>query len=429
MSDNVVVPKPNNRRGAKVKSGCGTCRIRRIKCDEGKPSCQKCLTTGRTCDGYESPFKPFVNQIPKQAQGGSVIASMGLSSVRSGSVEITPRDIELLNHYFPIKTFYGTQIFCEEAAKQILQAGLTDPTVRHAISSLQALCNDLEASTKGAASIQEATPNYQYGLEQYSRALRGLASNLANPSSLELKSALYCCPILIGIEQARRNYAAMGHHIVGGLKIMREHQVRPFFASPGTLVPTMPDQLPYLDVFIIRLFAAPCKYADSPTPTHVFGVTAPLSESQQKPDMLSDFRTIAPNMRTELLNIGTSIIHLLGKVSQIQSSEAALQLLSDKADLLVSLESWLTNLDAIHKELGSQLEPVPVHFMRFFHQTMKVVLMGTLHVESSPDFQSKLQLENERLQTIANTVDEKVKNFVFSIKTGGDQKKRSKSKR
>ena len=36
----------------KVRTGCLTCKIRRVKCDEGKPACQKCTSTGRKCDGY-----------------------------------------------------------------------------------------------------------------------------------------------------------------------------------------------------------------------------------------------------------------------------------------------------------------------------------------------------------------------------------------
>ncbi|KAH8753266.1 hypothetical protein F5883DRAFT_574867 [Diaporthe sp. PMI_573] len=34
------------------KAGCHTCKIRRVKCDEGWPGCQRCLSTRRTCDGY-----------------------------------------------------------------------------------------------------------------------------------------------------------------------------------------------------------------------------------------------------------------------------------------------------------------------------------------------------------------------------------------
>lgn len=37
--------------------GCLTCRMRKVKCDEQKPCCQRCVSTGRTCDGYTAlPF-------------------------------------------------------------------------------------------------------------------------------------------------------------------------------------------------------------------------------------------------------------------------------------------------------------------------------------------------------------------------------------
>ncbi|KAF5722373.1 transcriptional regulatory moc3 [Fusarium mundagurra] len=41
------------RYAAKRKTGCITCRIRRVKCDEDKPSCHRCVSTGRKCDGYD----------------------------------------------------------------------------------------------------------------------------------------------------------------------------------------------------------------------------------------------------------------------------------------------------------------------------------------------------------------------------------------
>ncbi|TEY69518.1 hypothetical protein BOTCAL_0114g00110 [Botryotinia calthae] len=37
---------------AKVKTGCNTCKTRRVICDESKPGCMKCQRLGRVCDGY-----------------------------------------------------------------------------------------------------------------------------------------------------------------------------------------------------------------------------------------------------------------------------------------------------------------------------------------------------------------------------------------
>lgn len=43
---------------ARSKTGCGTCRRRKKKCDETRPSCTNCEKNNVTCDGYE-PKKPW----------------------------------------------------------------------------------------------------------------------------------------------------------------------------------------------------------------------------------------------------------------------------------------------------------------------------------------------------------------------------------
>ncbi|KAJ5501987.1 hypothetical protein N7463_004861 [Penicillium fimorum] len=47
----------------KLKSGCMTCKVRRVKCDEEKPHCRRCISTGRKCDGYTHP--PFAVEVLK----------------------------------------------------------------------------------------------------------------------------------------------------------------------------------------------------------------------------------------------------------------------------------------------------------------------------------------------------------------------------
>lgn len=41
----------------KPSSGCKLCRARRIKCDEAKPACMKCIKSKRQCPGYRDPFE------------------------------------------------------------------------------------------------------------------------------------------------------------------------------------------------------------------------------------------------------------------------------------------------------------------------------------------------------------------------------------
>ncbi|PYH86211.1 hypothetical protein BO82DRAFT_418590 [Aspergillus uvarum CBS 121591] len=40
----------------KLSAGCILCRKRKVKCDEGKPGCQRCITHGVPCPGYPDAF-------------------------------------------------------------------------------------------------------------------------------------------------------------------------------------------------------------------------------------------------------------------------------------------------------------------------------------------------------------------------------------
>lgn len=41
----------------KPSGGCRLCRARRIKCDEAKPACLRCVRSNRQCPGYRDPFE------------------------------------------------------------------------------------------------------------------------------------------------------------------------------------------------------------------------------------------------------------------------------------------------------------------------------------------------------------------------------------
>lgn len=53
---------------ARSKTGCGTCRKRKKKCDETKPSCMNCEKNNVVCDGYEprQPWKPGKQKVLTQ---------------------------------------------------------------------------------------------------------------------------------------------------------------------------------------------------------------------------------------------------------------------------------------------------------------------------------------------------------------------------
>ncbi|KAK5168029.1 uncharacterized protein LTR77_006596 [Saxophila tyrrhenica] len=51
-------PRPKKDIKRRTKTGCLTCRKRRIKCDEHHPTCRNCQKSKRECMGYDPIFKP-----------------------------------------------------------------------------------------------------------------------------------------------------------------------------------------------------------------------------------------------------------------------------------------------------------------------------------------------------------------------------------
>lgn len=339
--------------------------------------------------------------------------------MQSTIVEISSCDVDLLKRYFSTKTILDVDLDCDEEARLILRAGLTDSSVRHAVSSLKTLREDLEMMGDNSIPGGRQTKNHFRGLRQYSSALEGLATGLVSPSSPNiLKSALLCCQIFISIEQVQKNYTAMAKHIIRGLNIMREHQPRPCLSAQGDLMPSAYRQLPLLDVFIIKVFAAPCKFADAAS-----AVDMPATGWPERPESVSpesvepcNLRKIAPDTRTELVNVATSTLEFLGRVSQIDSAELARGLLKERVALLDSLKSWLNTLDLLQTYIGSEL--VSVSFLRIFHSILRIILLGTL--DSQPGPHAEIEAENDRLLSLAIDVTERVKTYkVCSGSSGG----------
>ncbi|PKS08903.1 hypothetical protein jhhlp_003516 [Lomentospora prolificans] len=78
----------------RTKTGCITCRKRRIKCDEGRPTCANCIKSKRQCDGYN---QRVVFKEPMGAFGGSF-----------GTMEYPPDSHAFVNQVAPSPSRAGS---------------------------------------------------------------------------------------------------------------------------------------------------------------------------------------------------------------------------------------------------------------------------------------------------------------------------------
>ncbi|KAK3942429.1 hypothetical protein QBC46DRAFT_309455 [Diplogelasinospora grovesii] len=83
-----IFPSPHNDEMVGVPGkykGCNTCRLRRVKCDNERPFCKKCIDSGRDCAGYERETVFIIGTIEDQGRCSSHPPRVVKSSSSSSS--------------------------------------------------------------------------------------------------------------------------------------------------------------------------------------------------------------------------------------------------------------------------------------------------------------------------------------------------------
>ncbi|EXJ81981.1 hypothetical protein A1O1_08048 [Capronia coronata CBS 617.96] len=181
-------------------TGCFTCKIRRVKCDESRPSCNRCSSTGRKCDGYPAPKQP---------------APVALLVVMNVPAPTLDRDHEARTrfHFFselcaPSLLNYGGQSFWN---RLVLQAGHADEGIKHLILAASCLAYHKQGVSEPASPMDD--PVF---LSHYGRGLRTLAQTRnADPAVV-----LIACLLLILCDEFQQNRFAARQHIVAGRRIL-----------------------------------------------------------------------------------------------------------------------------------------------------------------------------------------------------------------
>ncbi|GAB1310099.1 Sterol uptake control protein 2 [Madurella fahalii] len=113
----------NRRSHAKSRTGCRTCKRRRIKCDENKPSCRNCERYAVTCDFIKSQVAS--TSTPASSHEGRGIAGPGCSLPTSqlqgsmvSSCDINMVDLELMHNF---TTYTCTTMASDPAVRQLLR--------------------------------------------------------------------------------------------------------------------------------------------------------------------------------------------------------------------------------------------------------------------------------------------------------------------
>lgn len=106
-----------------------------MKCDEKKPSCHRCVSTGRKCDGYPDL------ELKKPPTGSPYLTSHGLTRYRP--IVSIPGDAQERDFFYiyQSQTAYDLSGFYESDfwTCRVLQTAHSEPALRHAVIALSAL--------------------------------------------------------------------------------------------------------------------------------------------------------------------------------------------------------------------------------------------------------------------------------------------------
>ncbi|KAI9677499.1 MAG: hypothetical protein M1817_006453 [Caeruleum heppii] len=206
---------PRTRVGApKVKTGCLTCKIRRVKCDEQRPACNRCTSTGRTCDGYGVLTTTGPRDVTHRTHLRPV-SSLSTVVISPYSFTRTVQEKHLFHHFLSCSAPAFAGYFDSSLWEQIVpRVGHDVPAVRHAIFALSALH---EAELKSPVTI--IADGVSHATRHYGRAITAL-NQLITTGHGSLDLVLVACGLLVCCDVLQGNNLAALVHLQAGLAIL-----------------------------------------------------------------------------------------------------------------------------------------------------------------------------------------------------------------
>ncbi|KAK7408115.1 hypothetical protein QQX98_009706 [Neonectria punicea] len=351
--------RKHGRKGPKAKTGCRTCKIRRIKCDEGRPACQRCVTTGRTCDGYG-----ILDNSSNRPCSGPV-----RSLVSAPCNTVSDHDRAGFQ-WFSARTRYkmpGTFAsgFWESV---VLQASWREPAVLQAVLALSAAHKRHVLDASGPDSRQ-GLPDGQERvlLRHYSSAIKLLQPHLSVKSKENLRVALISCIVFTCLEFLRQHYKT-GHVLLQhGLKLL--NSIQPQFHGdlgdaillkhqPESINDTLIEEMARLDVQ-----AALLGYG-----SRQVCVIVPSPSFNDDPKVFRSVRMARQRLDT-----------LLDAIHRLQHQSLATECVASQLRIRTGLSSWLVTYKATLSNPEKQLDPreVIAYRLLLIYHNMTIIMVAT----------------------------------------------------
>ncbi|KAJ1709234.1 hypothetical protein NYO67_8631 [Aspergillus flavus] len=178
----VAIPRLRIRKAhRKSRQGCRNCKLRRVKCDEVQPSCQRCTAYGVLCNyGSDAPDL----QMAREMEDPAVI-----SADTTTTLELTREDKDYLISFEKSGTLVT---IATVRHKEVLQLACLNPYLMHVVLAISAMHNRHRGTP---------TPRGPSSFESYhiSQCAALLSRKLSQPLRAEDRDPLWMTSTLLGI--------------------------------------------------------------------------------------------------------------------------------------------------------------------------------------------------------------------------------------
>ncbi|QYT00138.1 Zn(2)-C6 fungal-type domain-containing protein [Trichoderma simmonsii] len=241
---------------AKVRTGCVTCKRRKIKCDETRPACRKCTSTGRVCAGYrakptghyswEELLRPrwqasdtnnnikIMNAVaPPPLFAGTAALNVSMSVPMALSSTGRSDAAELRGFYFfvevvapaldgPLRGSFWThtvpRVYIQESAVREATLAVSLLYEYHRIGWQQQWENRSYPAAQSPRSVSMSTNHHLYGaaIRHYNSAIKHLVAS----KTMNVETVLVACVIFICIEFLTGQGDVAIRHVTHGLTLL-----------------------------------------------------------------------------------------------------------------------------------------------------------------------------------------------------------------
>ena len=389
----------------KVRTGCVTCKIRRVKCDEKFPSCLRCSDTGRICDGYK-PVEQAKSTSASSSGSSPASPCKKDSSCRdleylpipSGPLAITltnPEHVSLA--YFHLRTAPG---LCNHFDNDfwnchILQLSHNEPAIRHALVAIGALHQQFELharplprvddirsllpkpvryTVKYVKSTSDENRKNAFALGQYNKAIRLLSCRLQD-ASMDVELVLLSSLLFICIEFLRGDPEPAMIHFRAGLQIATKSLASNKSVEARAMMKRIQTRvLPFFN----RLELLSMLFGISPVGEY----STTLADSV--PDVFENVQQARDSL-VHLYNIGVRLEDKIG-AQRARNVDITSETQAESAAIQERLEMWQIKCEALLLTHLSRGDAAALTVLRIQY-CVAIVLLGTMTDPDVSEFQ------------------------------------------